>query len=124
MSLKQSDLKNFYGTEQHYYLPLFPQFHYTDGVRHVMLEGAAVWLVTDIFAFQQKPAIKKYRQRNYFQSWTLKTEPGEGMRQGVLTCEDGDYNELFRHEYTQTDFPLQEIELWLEHNVLLLPSEH
>ncbi|MEM9804029.1 MAG: DUF6876 family protein [Cyanobacteria bacterium P01_D01_bin.56] len=124
MTLKQSDLRQFSGTERYSYMPLAPQFNYTDGVRHVMVHGNAVWLVADIFAFQQEPAIKKYRQQNYFQSWVLETASGQGTRSAVLTCSDGNYNELFRHEYNHTDFPLQKIELWLEHNVLLLPSEH
>lgn len=124
MTLTYKSLKQFCGTEGYYYLPLFPHLHYTDGVQHVMLEGMAVWLVTDIFAFQEESAIKKYRQQDYFQSWVLETAPGQGMRSGVLTCSDGNYNQLFQKKYTNTDFPLQKIELWLEHNVLLLPNEH
>ena len=45
-------------------------------------------------------------------------------RSAILVCEDGNYHELYREKIEWTDFPLNNIELWFENSVLILPSEH
>ena len=42
----------------------------------------------------------------------------------TLSCDDGNGNVVFSKHIEFTDFPLPEIELWVEGNVILLPSEH
>ena len=117
MTLRESDLNQFHGTEKWYRHPLFRAYTYTDGVQYVAQHGGAVWLVTDIFAYQSEEAIKGQP----FQVWTLKVSDDHT---GVLTCEDGNKNVLFTHHLNFTDFPLPEITFWLTDNVLMLPSEY
>ena len=78
MTLKKSDLNNFYGTEKWYRHPLFSKFTYTDGVQYVADHGGAVWLVTDIYAYQNQEEIKDQP----FQVWTLKVNEDQT---GVLS---------------------------------------
>ncbi len=117
MTLKKSDLNNFYGTEKWYRHPLFRKFTYTDGVQYVAEHGGAVWLVTDIFAYQGEEKIKDQP----FQVWILKVSEDQT---GVLIAEDGNKKKIFRHELHFTDFPLDEITLWFTDNVLMLPTEY
>jgi len=68
-----------------------------------------------------------------FQVWKLTCDT-DSMR-GVVTCEDGNGNELVRQEIEYTDFPLDELTLWAELGgygssdnwtpamVLMVPSE-
>nr|WP_283808573.1 DUF6876 family protein [Bradyrhizobium japonicum] len=42
----------------------------------------------------------------------------------MLTCDDGNGNIVHSERLDRTDFPLDEVDLWVEGNVILLPSEH
>ena len=56
-----------------------------------------------------------------FQVWVLKVADD---RSGVLVCEDGDYNRIASQAIAFTDFPLPEITLWFQNDVIFLPSEY
>lgn len=56
-----------------------------------------------------------------FQVWTLRVAPD---RSAVLTCEDGDHSLLVSQAIAFTDFPLSEITLWLQNELIFLPSEY
>src|SRR5262245_61560800 len=43
------DLTQFIGTTRWFYNPMFPGWHYTDGVRYLSDNGCA-WLITDILS--------------------------------------------------------------------------
>ena len=116
--LTKSALVQFTGTENWYRTtPLSAKIIYTDGVKYVIEHGEALWLVTDIIAFQHEPKVKN----EPFQVWTLEVKDDGSA---TLTCEDGNGNAIFTNDYTQTDFPLDEITLWLTDDVILLPSEY
>ena len=42
----------------------------------------------------------------------------------MLTCEDGNGKRLLWERITYTDFPLEEIDLYVTGNVILLTSEY
>ncbi len=119
--LTARELANFTGTEQ-YYKHLFGG-QYTDGVHYVAEKGGAYWLIDAIFSAQAK--MKKYG----FQVWKLKrtgiTEPKKGEYMAILTMkEDTNKPTLVEQKFEYTDFPLDEIEMWLIDGVLTLTSEY
>ena len=116
------NLRQFTGTEQWYRHPLFRRYLYTDGVQYLAGNAGAYWLLDMIFGFQYEyPKVKAQP----FQVWKLEVNEDQTA---LLTCTDGNYNAVHKHELTYTDFPLKEISLWLgnsgEYDVLYLPSEH
>ncbi|MEZ4682102.1 MAG: hypothetical protein R2932_48640 [Caldilineaceae bacterium] len=117
-SLKQSDLRQFTGTEYWYRHPLARNILYTDGAKYVAEQGGAYWLLDEI-AFAQ--ADNKAVAAEEFQVWKLTVNPDAT---GILSCEDGNYNVVFTKAIEYTDFPLKEIQLYFTNNVILLPSEY
>jgi hypothetical protein len=126
----RSGLTNFYGTGSYATLgPLFRHTLLTDGVQFLVENANCMWLVTDAMAWvvQKTPGVN-------FDEWfvSLKLQP-KPDGSALLTVSDGNYNELYRHEYQATTFPLPEgIEFWAEWGegpqgecwIVLLPSEH
>lgn len=116
-----AELPNFIGTD-HYY-EYNPQLHkgiLTDGTMYVAQTCGAFWLFDKIFAKQLDAKL----QMNPFQSWKLKRQRANVF---TLICTDGNGNKLAHSEIRFSDFPLDEIEIWVEkgeRDVALLPSEH
>lgn len=114
-------LRQFYGTENYYRMG--DKFVYTDGIKYLSDNGAN-WLLQEIFLHQTHPRIKD----EPFQSWTLRrVESSAG-----LTCTDGNDKVLAVKEIEYTDFPLPEINIFVELGsidgktevmVCMLPSE-
>ena len=118
-TLREEDLKNFYGTEQWFRHSLFRRYLYTEGVQYVAEHGGAYWLLDKIFGCHEMHA---KLQGEDFCSWELiKDEEGNGA---TLSCTDGNYNPLYSEKIDYTDFPLKEIKFFCVNNVLLLPSEY
>lgn len=118
----KAGLSNFTGTENYYiWNSLFRKYWLTDGSRYVAEECSAYWLMDAIASHQCTTSVS----REPFQTWTLRKatedESGEGW---LLVATDGDDREIARQEIGFSTFPLDEITLWLEENVILLPSEH
>lgn len=130
MTLTESDLAQFTGSERWFRHSLCPNVLYTEGVQFLAERAGAYWLIDKIATLQGRPKIGA----EDFQVWKLKLWNTDGPKDhdATLTCTDGDkgggpvllHNELI----TFTDFPLKEIELWVEsdgqHHTILLPSEH
>lgn len=112
-----SELHYFTGTEQYFFHPLFPKFHYTDGIRFLAREAGAYWLLEKIFSLQGLPVLKRHDR----QFWKLEVREDQTAR---LVCEDGDGSEIHVEAIAYTDFPLPEISLFFMERVLLLPSEY
>lgn len=113
----KAELRQFTGTEQYYYNPLFKDFKYTDGVKFLAERAGAYWLLDYIFSNQPHRSLRG----EAFQVWKIRVNQDDSA---TLTVEDGNDNVLttFRIEYT--DFPLEEFNLWLIDKVLILPSEY
>jgi len=90
---------------------------YTDGVKFLAKKADAYWLLDSIALYQ--PKCLKDPMLQEIQFWKLKVKDNSG----VLTCER-DKNDVFLTEnIIYTDFPLEEITLYLENGILCLPSE-
>ncbi|MCA1452856.1 hypothetical protein I6F35_06425 [Bradyrhizobium sp. BRP22] len=117
MKLTHADLRQFTGTEQWFRHSLMRTILYTEGVQYLAESGGAYWLLDKVATWQLEPRVKA----EPFQSWKLKVNEN---RTATLTCDDGKGNIVHSEAIDWTDFPLDQIELWVEGNVILLPSEH
>ena len=124
LQLTESDLSQFTGTSQWFRHALVRRITYTEGVQFVAERAGAYWLVDKIATMQLDPKISA----EDFQVWRLVVADGKA----TLTCDDGDRIGvgdskpilLHSERIDFTDFPLEKIELWVEGDVILLPSEH
>lgn len=123
----QAGLAQFTGTGT-WYRYQFGQVtlaYYTDGVQYLAENAECYWLLTEIVSVQTQDKIR----REPFQVWHLQVDEDWGA---TLSCEDGNDNVVFTKEIPFTDFPLEEIMIWVEYGeiegalkpILLLPSEH
>jgi hypothetical protein len=112
----RSALALFTGTQNYY--PHESGLNYTDGVAFLAENAGAYWLLDLIASYQKR--CRKDRSLRDFQIWKLvKT----GKKADVICLRDSD-DEAFRQHIPFTDFPLDEVTLYLENEVLLLPGEH
>lgn len=117
MTSLANDLRQFTSTDHYYRHTLSGRsFIYTDGVKYLAETAGAYWLIDKIVFGQPETEL----ECDGFQSWKLKVTGSTA----VLTCDDGNENIVHTEEITFTDFPLPEIELWVEGSTILLPSEH
>lgn len=100
---------------------------YTEGVRYLAEAAQCHWLLDCIVMHQSNPAVRV----EDFQAWKLSVQrvPDVAFCPALLSCEDGNGNEVFRVGIPATDFPKDGIELWCLPNELglrtvLLPSEY
>ena len=106
------ELNQFRGTE-HYYQHWTKILVFTDGIHYLAEKAGAYWLID---------AIASYRRKEPFQVWMLKVKEDKSA---VLTMqEDTGQPVKVRQVIPFTDFPLDEIKLWLIDGVLILPSEY
>ncbi|WP_315729867.1 DUF6876 family protein [Bradyrhizobium sp. SZCCHNRI2010] len=118
--LKKEDLDHFTGSETWYRHPLCRDVLYTDGVKHVAEKGGAYWLIDKIATLQALPLVRVQE----FQTWKLFVNDSRAK----LTCDDGNGNIVHSEKIDYTDFPLDEIAMWVqfdgENRTILLPSEY
>lgn len=123
----EAALQNFTGTEGYHKLGLSPFVLATDGVAFLAKEAQAYWL-TDLIASYQSQISRdpKCAELRDFQVWKLtKNKTTNGAK---VVCTDGNYNAVFSQRIPYTDFPLQEVTIWVgpqdKYMVMYLPSEH
>jgi len=130
----QEGLRHFTGSEQWYRHGLVRSVLYTEGVQFLAEKAEAYWLIDKIASLQLEPTIRA----EPFQVWKLivinvvAKDGSNRKRTAVLTATDGDKGigpvVLHREAIDFTDFPLDEIELWVEQSdgyvIILLPTEH
>ena len=117
-NITQDQLASFYGTSQWYQFWGDPRITYTDGIQFLNANGAA-WLVDAIASYQREKVLQTEALKA-FQLWELKVKDGKG----ILTCrEDSGCNAVITQKIEYTDFPF-DIKIYVEGNVILLPSEH
>jgi len=111
---------------------------YTEGVQYLAEQAGAYWLIDAIASFQTRPKVRAAP----FQIWKLKVHADRSAT--LIGAEDIDEQghpvharnaaeraaghwtrgPLARQAIEWTDFPLEEIKLYLQHGVLMLPSEY
>ena len=124
------NLQHFCGSEQYYkhWLGLC----YTDGIKYLAENAQCFWLIDAIASHQ--PTAKKNPRLKEFRLWFLHVGTGHEFikpkagNAAVLTCwEDTPTPEtkpVIIQQIPFTDFPLQEIKLYLQEKILLLPDEN
>jgi hypothetical protein len=90
---------------------------YTEGVQHLAEQAGAYWLIDLIASWTLEPKMRDEE----FVVWKLSVNADHTA---LAVAEDGNGNELARQEIEYSDFPLEEISLYLTDNTLLLPSEY
>lgn len=113
----KDELKQFYGTE-HYY-KVTDLIMITDGIKYFADKTEAFELILDIAV--NKVTMEKLK---YERLIVIKTHRNNDNKI-VATYEDGNGNIL--HEYTYPNLKLPDdgkFTIWMELNVILLPSEH
>ena len=112
-------LKNFYGTENYYKYRLFNiEIVLTDGVKWLCENAGCYWLMDAILSYQKK--CRKDDMLKGMQFWKLTVKD----KSAVLICERDKDNVAIQQKIEYTDFPLQEISIWVQNGVALLPSEY
>lgn len=114
----KADLAQFTGTENWYRHPIVRTVIYTDGIKFLAEQAGAYWLIDEI-AFSQ--SLKNVKAEE-FQVWKLSVDLEKSR--GVLTCDDGNNNIIYKKHIQYTDFPLDEIRIYFVNNVILLTSEY
>ena len=92
---------------------------FTDGVKFIADHAGAYWLI-DLIASWQKRA-RKDRMLRDFQIWELRVDLKARTADAICFRDAND--EAFRQAIPLTDFPLPSITLYLESDVLCLPTE-
>ena len=121
MTITYADLAQFTGTTQWFRHSLNRAVLYTEGAQYLAEHAGAYWLLDEI-------AIAQRYERNLkdqpFQVWKLTVTNSTA----TLSCTDGNGKTLVAKHIDYNDFPLPEIELYVEGDVegrvILLPSEH
>jgi hypothetical protein len=116
-------LARFSGSESYHKFSPLSRLVVTDGVKWLADNAECYWLLNEIASYQHQ--CSKDAMLRDFQVWTLTTEQRSEMnRRGHLKCErDTGDKKPIRQEIEYTDFPLDEIKLYVENGVILLPSE-
>ena len=119
----ENDLRQFTGTENYYkFSALFRNFVLTDGAKYLAEEAGAYWLCDAIASHRASYANEGFvvvRLQRYKGKW-------------VLEFTDGNDNELCHQLIEFSDFPLDEITLYVIPqdtgdeilHVIMLPSEY
>lgn len=118
-------LEGFTGTE-HYY-KFLGGLVFTDGVKYLIEQANCFWLLTLIASYQRH--CLKDKMLREMQFWTVRaTAKGTA----VVTCDRDKGDEAIRQDIQTTDFPLEEVRIWVELGsvdgvnpayVAMLPSE-
>jgi len=130
MSLTTDDLAQFTGSEQFFRHWFNRAVIYTEGVQYVAENGGAYWLIDAIAShigsrtFNQAAARDERIQLIHF--WKLAVNPHHSA--DLTATPDSGEPPFLRQQIPYTDFPLQEMDVWAQHNgegfTLMLPSEY
>jgi len=115
------DLSRFHGTTQ-YHKHLFPgksPLLLTDGCKYIRDRCNAYWLFDAILSYQSHKALKYVN----FQVWELRRLKKDLSWE--LTCrEDSGMKPKITQFFEFSDFPLDNIKIWVIDHVALLSSEY
>lgn len=110
-------LSCFHGTSMYYKHQLFPNLFLslTDGCDYLRNACNCYWLFDLMLSYQ------KQLKANDFQVWKLSRIKGDEFN---IVCEDGNNSILLKQHIPFSDFPLNNISIWLINGVAMLPSEY
>lgn len=111
-----TNLPQFTGTEQIWKHRTFAgSIYLSDGCNFIREKAQCRWLFDLIFSHQLKLKTES------FQCWKLNRIDGNVFS---VQCSDGNKTILVSQEISYSDFPLDEIEIWLIDGISLLKSEY
>jgi hypothetical protein len=90
---------------------------YTEGVRYLAEKASAYWFIDLVASWCPHASLRNEE----FVLWKLTVKPD---RSAIVIADDGNGRELAHQDIPWTDFPLDEVSLYLTDNTLLLPSEY
>lgn len=114
----KSHLAGFTGTENYHRWSILSRMVLTDGAKSLAEEAGAYWLM-DAIASHQPKALRDPKLQE-IQFWKLKAKDGKA----VLTCERDTDDVAITQRIAFTDFPMDEVKLWVQNGVIMLPSEY
>lgn len=114
----QRRLGGFTGTENYY---KFHTLKLTDGVKWLAEVCECYWLLDIIFSIAR---FERKLRGQEFVVCKIRVIRLAHSTKAVFTADDGNNNILYRQNIPFTDFPLDEIKLYLVDGVILLPSEY
>lgn len=126
MTLTESDLDQFTGTESYYRHRFLNSLLYTDGVKFLAEEGEAYWLIDAIASHQINPQVQSHPQLQEIQFWELSVDESNSA---TLTCSWDTDEPVVTQKIGLTDFPLKQVQIYVQaaekgRKVMLLPSEY
>lgn len=104
------------GTGSYYSCKPFP-ITYTDGVKDLVENCNAYWLIDVILSHQTRKMVNSQS----FQVWNLNRLSGDSFR---IQVTDGNDNEIATQIIPFSDFPFDLATIWLVRGTLLLPKEY
>jgi hypothetical protein len=122
--VSSSELAGFFGTEQWYKHPLVRGLLFTDGIAYLCTHGAG-WVVDAVASYQTDPRILRDLDLRMMQFWKLTVADGKAK---LICVRDSGQEPTITQEWTWTDFPLAELEIWVKRDeqavTMFLPSEY
>lgn len=119
----RAQLAQFTGSETFTRHPLIPRIHLTEGMVFLARAAGAHWLTDAIGSY----LCNDRARAEPFQVWRLAVDV-QSRRAELIMTDGNTRTPLIRQTLDYTDFPLDEIEIWMvaedEHWVLMLPSEY
>ena len=120
-TLRESDLTQFCGSSE-FFQHWTKRLIYTEGVRYMAEHGGAYWLIDAVASYQPDKRITSRPDLVDFQLWELAVAEDKGA---VLTLRsDSDQPAVITQEIPFTDFPLEQIKLYVCNGTLMLTSEY
>ena len=114
----KENLERFTGTSYYYNHKLGNYgIILTEGCAYVREAAEANWLFDAIISYQ----LSKFVRQQFFQVWRLVQQKDNTWK---LRCEDGNKKVLVEQNIMYSDFPIDEITIWLVDGVAMLPSEY
>lgn len=110
----ESNLPQFTGTDGYYKIAPFSKLVISDGVKYLADSCDCYWLLMILVSVQNMKEIRGQEMQ------VLKF----ALKDKLVRVEDGNGKLLYKQKIGYTDFPLDEITVWLQNGVIYLPSEH
>lgn len=104
-------LKHFTGTEMFYYIPIL-RTRFTDGLKYLANAADCYWLITDTSVIAKSLMNRSKWVTIDFKRMSAEKQDVTGYEAEIIYS-DGNDNVLETHRYNTTDFPLDELRLFL-----------
>ena len=120
-TLRESDLTQFCGSSE-FFQHWTKRLIYTEGVHYMAEHGGAYWLIDAVASYQPDTRITSRSDLVDFQLWEVAVAEDKSA---VLTMRgDSGQPAVITQEIPFTDFPLEQIKLYVCNGTLMLTSEY